>query len=126
MLRDCVRPNTRVLFVGINPGIRSAETGHHFAGYSNRFWKLLHESQLVNEPLTYREDRRLSEWRLGLTNIIGRCSSGIDTLNPGEYLQGVATLERKIKRYRPRIVALLGVTIFRILFSAREQPKGLL
>jgi TDG/mug DNA glycosylase family protein len=112
-----------VLFVGINPGLRSAQTGHHFAGRSNRFWTLLHESKLVSEPLTYREDRRLPEWNLGLTNIIGRCSAGIDVLAPVEYRQGVATLERKIRRYQPSIVALLGVTIFRMLFSP-EKPSG--
>ena len=121
-LRDCIQPGVQVLFVGINPGVRSAQSGHHFAGYSNRFWKLLHESKLVSEPLTYREDQRLPEWRLGLTNIISRCSAGIDVLEPAEYRRGVATLERKIRRYQPRIVALLGITIFRTLFSAKGQP----
>jgi TDG/mug DNA glycosylase family protein len=123
-LRDCIQPGVLVLFVGINPGLRSAQTGHHFAGHSNRFWRLLHESELVNEPLTYREDRRLPEWRLGLTNIIGRCTTGIDALDPVEYRQGVESLKRKIRRYRPHIVALLGVTIFRMLFSPKEQLKG--
>ncbi len=123
-LRDCIQPGVLVLFVGINPGLRSAQTGHHFAGHSNRFWKLLHESKLVREPLTYREDRRLPEWRLGLTNIIGRCTAGIDVLDPAEYRQGVASLKRKIRRYQPHIVALLGVTIFRMLFSPKEQSKG--
>jgi TDG/mug DNA glycosylase family protein len=123
-LRDCIQPNVLVLFVGINPGLRSAQTGHHFAGYSNRFWRLLHESKLVSEPLTYREDRRLPEWRLGLTNIIGRCTTGIDVLDPVEYRQGVASLKRKIRRYQPHIVALLGVTIFRMLFSPKERSKG--
>jgi double-stranded uracil-DNA glycosylase len=123
-LRDCVQPGVLVLFVGINPGLRSAQTGHHFAGHSNRFWKLLHESELVGEPLTYREDRRLPEWRLGLTNIIGRWTAGIDGLDPVEYRQGVASLKRKIRRYQPPIVALLGVTIFRMLFSPKEHEKG--
>lgn len=123
-LRDCIKPGVLVLFVGINPGLRSAQIGHHFAGYSNRFWKLLHESKLVSEPLTYREDRRLPEWRLGLTNIISRCTPGIDALDPVEYRQGVASLKRKIRRYQPHIVALLGVTIFRTLFSSKEQSKG--
>ena len=123
-LRDCIQPDLLVLFVGINPGLRSAQTGHHFAGHSNRFWKLLHESKLVSEPLTYREDRRLPEWRLGLTNIIGRCTTGIDVLDPVEYRQGVESLKRKIRRYRPHIVALLGVTIFRMLFSPKEQLKA--
>ena len=123
-LRDCIQPGLLVLFVGINPGLRSAQTGHHFAGYSNRFWRLLHESKLVSEPLTYREDRRLPEWGLGLTNIIGRCTTGIDVLDPVEYRQGVESLKRKIRRYQPHIVALLGVTIFRMLFSDKEQLKG--
>ena len=123
-LRDCIQPGLLVLFVGINPGLRSAQTGHHFAGYSNRFWRLLHESKLVSEPLTYREDRRLPEWRLGLTNIIGRCTAGIDVLDAAEYRLGVARLKRKIRRYQPHIVALLGVTIFRMLFAPKEQLKG--
>lgn len=122
-LRDCIKPGVIVLFVGINPGLRSAQTGHHFAGHSNRFWKLLHESKLVSEPLTYREDRRLPEWQLGLTNIIGRCTAGIDVLDPTEYQQGVASLKRKIRRYRPHIVALLGVTIFRMLLSPKAQAN---
>lgn len=113
-----------MLFVGINPGLRSAQTGHHFAGHSNRFWNLLYESNLVSEPLTYQEDQRLPEWRLGLTNIISRCSAGIDVLDPVEYRQGVASLKRKIRRYRPHIVALLGVTIFRMLFLPKERSKG--
>jgi len=123
-LRDCVQPGVLVLFVGINPGLRSAQTGHHFAGHSNRFWKLLHESELVSEPLTFREDRHLPEWQLGLTNIIGRCTAGIDVLDPVEYRRGVASLKRKIRLYRPPIVALLGITIFRMLFSPKEHMKG--
>ena len=123
-LKDRIGPGVRVLFVGINPGLRSAQTGHHFAGYSNRFWRLLHESKFVSEPLTYREDWRLPEWRLGLTNIIGRCTTGIDVLDPVEYRQGVASLRRKIRHYQPHIVALLGVTIFRMLFSPKEQSKS--
>jgi double-stranded uracil-DNA glycosylase len=119
-LRDCIQPGVLVLFVGINPGLRSAQTGHHFAGHSNRFWKLLHQSELVSEPLTYLEDRRLPEWRLGLTNIVSRCTAGIDVLDPVEYRQGVASLKRKIRRYQPHIVALLGVTIFRMLFSSKD------
>ena len=92
--------------------------GHHFAGPSNRFWKLLYESRLVTEPLTYQEDARLPEWGLGLTNIVGRPSRGIDDLSSQDYRGGVATLTRKVRRYRPRIVALLGITIYRIMYGA--------
>lgn len=118
-LSDHLQPNLHVLFLGINPGIRSAAVGHHFAGRSNRFWKLLFDSRLIDVPLTYREDWRLPEWGLGLTNIISRKSVGIDVLDPKEYRDGLRTLERKIRRYQPRTIALLGVTIFRMLF-----PEG--
>ena len=115
-LSDYLQPGLRILFVGINPGLRSAAVGHHFAGHSNRFWKLLFESRLVDKPLTYREDWRLPQWGLGLTNIISRTSAGIDTLDQAEYRSGLVALERKIRRYQPRTIALLGVTIFRVLF----------
>ncbi|MGH9371713.1 MAG: mismatch-specific DNA-glycosylase, partial [Vicinamibacterales bacterium] len=68
-LRDRIAPGVRVLFVGINPGVRSAVTGHHFAGFSNRFWKLLAESRLVPVPITCEEDDRLPAWGLGITNL---------------------------------------------------------
>ena len=117
-LPDRIQPGVRVLFVGINPGLRSAQMGHHFAGSSNRFWKLLYESRLVTEPLTYQEDERLPEWGLGLTNIVGRPSRGIESLSPQEYRGGMTALTRKVRGYQPRIVALLGITIYRIMYGA--------
>ena len=116
-LEDQLRPGLRVLFVGINPGLRSAAVGHHFAGHSNRFWKLLLDSRLITKPLTHQDDWRLPEWGLGLTNIISRTSVGIDVLCPAEYRSGLVVLEQKIRRYQPKIIALLGVTIFRTLFD---------
>jgi TDG/mug DNA glycosylase family protein len=115
-LRDCVGPGLQILFVGINPGLRSAATGHHFAGYSNRFWKLLFESKLVPEPLTHQDDWRLPDWGLGLTNIIQRPSAGVDVLKPREYVAGKKRLIATVEQYRPHTVALLGVTISRTLF----------
>ena len=112
-----------VLFVGINPGLRSAQTGHHFAGYSNRFWKLLHRSKLVSEPLTSDEDWRLPEWKLGLTNIIRRPSAGIDVLKPRDYEAGRKRLLATARRYRPGVVALLGVTIYRMLFPEARVSR---
>ena len=109
----------RVLLVGINPGIRSSETGHHFAGYSNRFWTLLYESGLVPEPITYEEDRRLPEWGFGITNLVPRPTPGIDTLRPEEYVAGAVVLRRKIRRVQPEVVALVGVTLFRAVVCRR-------
>jgi TDG/mug DNA glycosylase family protein len=111
-LKDHIRPGLRVLFVGINPGVRSAITGHHFAGYSNRFWKLLSDSRLVPQPVTYEDDVRLPGWKLGITNLIARPSPGIDDLDPAEYIEGWKVLDRKIRRYRPKVVAFLGVTLY--------------
>jgi double-stranded uracil-DNA glycosylase len=119
-LRDRIRPGVRVLFVGINPGVRSSLTGHHFAGFSNRFWKLLYESGLVPEPIGYQDDGRLPEWGYGVTNIVPRPTPGIDTLRPEEYVAGRVRLRRKIHRLRPRVVAAVGVTVFRALFPERK------
>lgn len=114
-----------MLFVGINPGVRSAITGHHFAGYSNRFWKLLSESQLTPETLTYKDDVRLPVWKLGITNLIARPSPGINDLRPAEYIEGWKLLDRKIRRYRPEVVALVGVTLYRaILPMLNEKPAS--
>ena len=124
-LRDRIRPGVRVLFVGINPGIRSALTGHHFAGFSNRFWKLLHESRLVPEPISYEDDDRLPEWGYGITNIVPRATPGIDTLRPEEYVAGRSRLRAKIRRYRPDIVALVGVTVFRAMCPEQKGPVSL-
>ena len=94
-LRDRIAPGVRVLFVGINPGIRSAETGHHFAGYSNRFWKLLFESKLVPEPIDWRADGRLPEWGFGITNLVARETPGIDTLSRQECAAGIERAARQ-------------------------------
>src|ERR1700730_14657061 len=118
-LSDRVRPPVRVLFVGINPGIRSAAIGHHFAGYSNRFWTLLFRSGLLPEPIRAEDDRRLPEWGYGITNLIARPTPGIDALRPDEYAAGLRLLRRKVRRWRPRIVAFVGVTLFRAVFESR-------
>lgn len=123
-LEDRIRPGLHVLFVGINPGVRSAVTGHHFAGYSNRFWKLLCESKIVPEPITYVDDGRLPEFGFGITNLIARPSPGIDDLAPSEYIDGWHVLEKKIRRYQPRIVALVGVTLYRALQPLIAEDAG--
>src|SRR5438128_10831814 len=115
-LKDRIQPGVRVLFVGINPGIRSAAIGHHFAGFSNRFWKLLFDARLVPEPIGTEDDVRLPEWGFGITNLIPRATPGIDTLRPQEYVDGERVLRRKVRRWKPAIVAFVGVTLYRIVF----------
>ena len=114
-----------MLFVGINPGVRSSLTGHHFAGFSNRFWKLLYESRLVPEPIGYADDDRLPDWGYGITNIVPRPTPGIETLRPEEYVAGRAVLRRKVARHRPAVVAMVGVTVFRAMFPERTGPVAI-
>ena len=114
-----------MLFVGINPGVRSATTGHHFAGFSNRFWRLLYESKLVPEPITFEDDDRLPEWNYGITNIVARATPGIDSIEPHEYVAGRMKLRRKVLRYRPAVIAMVGVTVFRAMYPERKDAVRL-
>jgi TDG/mug DNA glycosylase family protein len=125
LLRDRIAVDVRVLFVGINPGVRSAETGHHFAGFSNRFWKLLYGAGLVPEPIGCEDDGRLPEWGFGITNIVPRATPGIDTLTRDEFIAGRRQLRRKIQRFRPAVVAMVGVTVFRAMYPERKGPVAL-
>lgn len=120
-----------MILVGINPGVMSATTGHHFAGPSNRFWGLLYEAGIVPQPVTHEDDVRLPEWGIGMTNLVARPSPGIDDLSPAEYLEGWKILEKKIEVVRPDIVAFVGVTMYRALWRvlgqvpvAGPKPRG--
>jgi TDG/mug DNA glycosylase family protein len=115
----CDRP--RVLLVGINPGLRSAEIGHHFGGRTNPFWRLLHASGLTPVLLDPTEDRRLAEFRLSLTNLCARPTRAAAELSRAELQQGHAILEAKIARLRPRIVAFVGLTLYQSYFG---KPSG--
>jgi double-stranded uracil-DNA glycosylase len=118
-LKDRIRPGVRVLFVGINPGVRSALIGHHFAGHSNRFWKLLFDSGLVPERIQAEDDDRLPELGYGVTNLVPRATPGIDSLKPVEYAAGLHGLRRKVRRFKPEIVALVGVSLYRAIFMKK-------
>src|SRR5262245_33947368 len=122
-LRDRIQRGVRVLFVGINPGIRSAANRPHFAGYSNRFWKLLHDASLVPEPIGTEDDYRLPEWGFGITNLIPRTTPGIDTLRFQEYEAGLRVLRRKVRRWKPEIVAFVGVTLFRFVAARPASAR---
>jgi TDG/mug DNA glycosylase family protein len=122
-LTDRIRPGVRVLFVGINPGVRSALSGHHFAGPSNTFWKLLYESGLVPEAVSHVDDVRLPEWGYGVTNMVARPTPGVNDLSLTELRAGRDALERKIKRFKPEIVAVVGITVYRALFPAAKAVK---
>lgn len=122
-LPDYLHPGLDLVFVGINPGMRSAAAGHHYAGPGNHFWPLLHESGLVSEPLTADDDARVLEWNVGLTNMVARPSPGIADLTMDELRGGAVRLRSKLLRYRPRVVCFNGKKIYEV-FAGRPTALG--
>jgi len=118
--RLCARP--RILFVGINPSLRSAEVGHHFAGRGNPFWRLLYTAKLIPEAFTHEDDARLPSCGLALTNIVPRATRAASELTRSEFEAGRAQLARVIARAKPEIVAFVGVTVYRAFFGPRVRP----
>jgi thymine-DNA glycosylase len=114
VLPDYLRPGLDVVFVGYNPGTRSAAAGHHYAGPNNHFWPLLHESGLVSEPLKFTQDQRALEWNIGLTNLVGRASPSTSDLSRAEMREGVGPLDRKLLQFAPRLVCFNGKGIYEI------------
>ena len=123
-IKDVIGPGLRVLFCGINPGLYSGATGHHFARPGNRFWPALHRSGFTPRLLFPYEERELLEHRLGITNVVARTTAVASELSPDEYVAGGKRLVRKVKRYEPRFLAVLGVGAYRIAFDDKDAGVG--
>ncbi len=121
-LRDVVVDRPRLLLVGINPGLRSGAVGHHFAGNGNPFWRLLYAARLTPVLVDYSEDRRLAEFGIALTNLCPRTTRTAAELTRAEIARGHVVLERKIVAWRPAVVALVGVSLYRTYFGAAAGP----
>jgi double-stranded uracil-DNA glycosylase len=113
-----------VVFVGINPGLYSGAVGHHFARPGNRFWKALHGSGFTERGWSPFEDRDLPTVGLGITNLVARTTASASELAPAELRTGRGDLEAKVTRYRPRAVAILGITAYRIGFERPDATLG--
>ena len=120
-IRDVIAPGLDVLFVGINPSLYSAAVGHHFARPGNRFWPTLHRSGMTPRLLLPDEDATLVDYGGGLTNLVARATARADEVEAHELIAGGQTLRRKVRRYAPRIVAVVGVSAYRLAF---EEPKA--
>lgn len=121
-LRDVVVERPRLMLVGINPGLRSGAVGHHFAGNGNPFWRLLHAAGLTPVLLHYEQDQRLAEFDIALTNLCPRMTRTAAELTPAELARGKAGLLRKIAALEPRVVALVGLTLYRICIGPKGTP----
>ncbi|MGX4693513.1 G/U mismatch-specific DNA glycosylase [Streptomyces sp. JNUCC 63] len=121
---DVVADGLRVLFCGINPGLMSAATGHHFARPGNRFWPVLHRSGFTPRLLKPSEQGELLSYGLGITNVVARPTARAEELTPEEYREGGRLLALKVARLRPGWLAVVGVTAYRAAFGDRRAQVG--
>jgi double-stranded uracil-DNA glycosylase len=129
-LPDVVAPGLSVLFSGINPGLYSAATGHHFARPGNRFWPALHHSGFTPRQLHPSEQDELLEYGLGVTNIVARATARADELTRDELRAGALVLTSLVARYQPLALAIVGISAYRTAFerpkaTMGEQPEGI-
>jgi double-stranded uracil-DNA glycosylase len=118
---DVIAPGLRILFCGINPGLYTAAVGHHFARPGNRFWRALHESGFTERLLSPFEEHELIPLGYGVTNVVARATAVADALTKEEIVAGGQRLAAKVRRHRPRILAVLGMGAYRLAFS---QPRA--
>ena len=124
-MRDVIAPNLDVLFCGINPGLYTAAVGHHFGRPGNRFWPALHRAGFTPRQLSPFEEQELLEYGCGITNIVARATNAAAELTPEELVAGGAVLSRKVKRFAPRVLALVGIGAYRTAFARPKAKLGL-
>ncbi|HEY0099067.1 MAG TPA: G/U mismatch-specific DNA glycosylase, partial [Pyrinomonadaceae bacterium] len=120
---DVIAPDLRVLFCGINPGLYTAATGYHFARPGNRFWPALYTSGFTRRLLSPAEEHELLTDGYGITNVVARATATAAELSAEEYVEGGRRLKAKVRRYRPKFIAVLGVGAYRTAF---DRPKATL
>ena len=121
-VRDVIAPELRVLFCGINPGLYTAAVGHHFARPGNRFWPALYAGGFTQRVLSPFAERELLKSGYGITNVVQRATVSADMLTKEEIVTGGERLRAKVLRYRPRVLAVLGLGAYRTAFN---QPKAI-
>ncbi|MEU1031789.1 G/U mismatch-specific DNA glycosylase [Streptomyces mirabilis] len=121
---DVVGDGLKVLFCGINPGLMTAATGHHFARPGNRFWPVLHRSGFTPRLMKPSEQGELPSYGLGITNVVARATARADELSAQEYREGGRLLSAKVERLRPGWLAVVGVTAYRAAFEDRKAVIG--
>lgn len=124
LVPDVAASGLRVLFCGINPGLMTAATGHHFARPGNRFWPALHAAGFTPRRLRPDEQEELLAHGLGITNVVARATARADELSAEEYREGGRLLAEKVARLRPRWLAVAGVTAYRLAFDDKRAAIG--
>jgi TDG/mug DNA glycosylase family protein len=124
-IRDVIRHDLDVLFCGINPGLYTAATGHHFARPGNRFWPALHDAGFTPRRLSPWEQEELLDVGCGATNLVARATATAAELDDDELRAGGRRLERKVRRYRPKVLAIVGLGAYRVAFNRPKAVLGL-
>ena len=120
---DVIGPGLDVLFVGINPSLWSGAVGLHFARPGNRFWRALHEAGFTDRLLSPYEGVELLRRRIGVTNLVNRATASADELGIDDYRHGARRIQAKVRRYRPKVVAFVGMGAYRVAFG-RPRARG--
>jgi len=120
---DLIRPDLAVLFCGINPGLYSGATRHHFARPGNRFWPALYAAGFTSRLVSPWDEHLLLDGGVGITNLVARATATAAELSPAELRAGRRRLEREVARYRPRWVAVVGIGAYRTAF---DRPKAVM
>ncbi|MCC7358993.1 MAG: G/U mismatch-specific DNA glycosylase [Anaerolineales bacterium] len=123
-VRGVLAPGLRVLFCGINPGLYTAAVGHHFGRPGNRFWPTLHRAGFTPRLFSPYEERELLALGYGITNLVARATATADQLRPEELVAGGKLVRARVARYRPRCLAVLGVTAYRVAFGRPKAALG--
>ena len=121
---DLIAPGLRVLFCGINPSLYSAAVGHHFARPGNRFWPTMHAAGFTDRLLSPSEERELLRRGFGITNVVARATAAAGELHAAELTAGGRRLRAKVRRYRPRVLAVLGIGAYRAAFARPDAAVG--
>jgi double-stranded uracil-DNA glycosylase len=124
-LPDVMSTSLNVVFCGINPGMRSAAVGLHFANRTNRFWRVLHLAGFTARQLEPEEARHLLDYGCGITSAVGRPTVGATDLSRADYIAARPVFERKISKYRPRFLAFLGKPACSVFLNRRNLSWGL-
>lgn len=127
---DLVPDELRLLFVGINPSLMTAATGTHFAHPGNRFYKALQGAGITDRLLDHadglppEDEAHLRARGVGITNIAARATSRADELTDDELRGGAAALGERVRRWRPPVVAFVGISAYRTAFGRRRAERG--
>jgi TDG/mug DNA glycosylase family protein len=124
-LPDVIARNLDVLFCGINPGLYTAAVQQHFGRPGNRFWPTLHRSGFTPRLFHPSEQRELLQHGAGITNVVARATTAAAELSAEELVEGATILKRKVRRYRPRVLAIVGIGAYQTGFARPHAKSGL-